>query len=261
MINMRTYSNPWIPDGAYKILCNEAGIILDVGGGSSPYVGASHVLDMNEFSLKCLTNNAWGVPSNLTDNSRIMDGVIREWSERQYTQFDVCSGKAWPFKDKQFDLGLCSHTLEDLRDPLLAARELFRVSKRVLIIGPSRLLEQTKGVDNPWYCGFPHHLWMIYEENGAVIIRRKAAIPYLRGCHLVCPLGKTLSREAGSMFITGSDMKVVEKIFYSSGEERKECIKFLEPYINRMDIFVDENYKHDLRYWIWKCRQRIFGTL
>ena len=54
----------------------------------------------------------------------------------------------WPFEDQAFDLGLCSHCLEDIRDPLPAVGELGRCCKHTLIVCPSRLFEQMKGVDH-----------------------------------------------------------------------------------------------------------------
>ncbi|MDD4869217.1 MAG: methyltransferase domain-containing protein [Kiritimatiellae bacterium] len=258
---MRKYLNPWITDDAYKVLCGEKGTILDVGGGSSPYVGASHILDIGEFSEQRLADNSWGIPAAMTDNVTIISGASRKWSERQYTQFDLCGGKPWPFKDKQFDLGLCSHTLEDLRDPLPAARELFRVCKRTLIICPSRLFEQTKGVDHPRYCGFPHHIWMVYTNNENLIFRRKSGVLYTKGCHLVCPLGKTLNREAGSMFVVGSHLQVKEQVFHEMSQEAEEYRSFLDQYRSLDNLFVSDGYRHNLKYWVWRFRQKYFGNL
>jgi hypothetical protein len=258
---MRKYSNPWIPDGAYKILCQEAGSILDVGGGSSPYVGASHIFDIGEFSEQRLAENSWGIPADMTDNPKIANGATGKWSEKQYSQFDLCSNKPWPFQDKQFDLGLCSHTLEDLRDPFPAISELSRVCRRLLIICPSRLLEQTMGVDHPRCCGFVHHPWMVFGEEGALIFKRKTSVLNLRGCHLSCPLGKTLGREAGSMFVVGSNLKAKEQPFHDMTQESDECRRFLDPYRYRRDIFVSDGYRHNLKYWIWRLRQKYVGNV
>lgn len=42
-----------------------------------------------------------------------------------------------PFKDKEFDVCLCTHVLEDLASPFLVMNEMSRVSKRGLIVTPS----------------------------------------------------------------------------------------------------------------------------
>lgn len=257
---MREYRNLWIPDGAYKVLCGEKGSILDVGGGSSPYAGAAHILDIGEFSEQRLTENSWGIPDGMTDDSSIKTGVVGKWSSKQYTQFDLCSGQSWPFRDKQFDLGLCSHTLEDLRDPLPAFKELVRVSRRVLVICPSRLLEQTKGIEHPRYCGFAHHPWMVYEERGKLMFRRKTGVLNIKGCHIACPAGKTLAREAGSFFMAGKDLQAEEQYFYDMTQESEDYKAFIAPYRFNKGIFVDDGYRHNLKYWVWRFRQKYIGN-
>src|SRR5947209_15599386 len=141
-MGVQPYFNPWIPQAAVDVLAAERGPILDVGGGAAPFAGASHVLDLIPFDLNRLAANAWG-------GSR-----SSPWTAAEYTEFDICGRDPWPFADKAFVLGLCSHTLEDLRDPLPALAQLGRVCERLLIITPSRLLEQTKNIDHPRFCGF-----------------------------------------------------------------------------------------------------------
>ena len=47
----------------------------------------------------------------------------------------------WPFPDKTFDFVVCSHLLEDVRDPITVCRELCRVGKAGYIETPSRIRE------------------------------------------------------------------------------------------------------------------------
>ncbi len=42
---------------------------------------------------------------------------------------DICDRDPWPFADDQFDFAVCVTTLEDIRDPIGACRELSRVAK------------------------------------------------------------------------------------------------------------------------------------
>jgi SAM-dependent methyltransferase len=271
-IRTKSYHNPWIPAEALRTLENEKGTILDVGGGQVPYWRASHVLDIQAFEPESMERNQWGnreLESGKRKGEncgRELDSLtnfasLRRWTASQHTQLDLCCGQRWPFDDKQFDLGLCSHCLEDIRDPLPAVRELSRVCKRVMVIGPSRLFEQIRGIDHPAYCGFYHHPWIMFEEDGKLIFRRKTSVLELKGCHVVCPLGWTLKRELGSMFILSENLQAEERAFWSEESDYKDYADFIRPYLMRRDLFVPDGRPHGLRYWIWRLRQRYLGRL
>lgn len=55
---------------------------------------------------------------------------------KKFVRLDITKEKL-PFKDKEFDFCLCTHTLEDLATPFLIISEMSRVAKRGLIITPS----------------------------------------------------------------------------------------------------------------------------
>jgi SAM-dependent methyltransferase len=82
------------------------------------------------------------------------------FSAATWVQHDVCGAEPFPFDDNQFDFVVCSHTLEDIRDPLTACREITRVGKAGYVEVPSRLQEQSFGVQGPWV-GWGHHRWLI----------------------------------------------------------------------------------------------------
>ncbi len=79
---------------------------------------------------------------------------------------DICSGRL-PFPDKMFDFTICSHTLEDLRDPLAVCKELVRVSRGGYIETPSPYFELTRGVDSgdKRYAGYYHHRWLVSRDE------------------------------------------------------------------------------------------------
>jgi SAM-dependent methyltransferase len=234
-----------------RILSREQGPILDVGGGAAPHCRAAHVVDVQPYSASRLAANAWG-----TDGPEAPAG----WPPERYTQLDLCAGLRWPFADRQFDLGPASHCLEDLRDPLPAVRELGRVARRVLVIAPSRLLEQTRGIDHPAYCGFSHHPWMVYAENGDLVFRRKTTVVETRGCHLACPPGTTLAREAGSMHLCGEGIRAREEVFWAASDDAADCRRFLAPFRGRRGLFVADGREHSLKYWVWKARQMYWSA-
>ena len=270
----RSYHNRWMPQIAQDVLASEGGSILDVGGGAAPYFRASHILDLQPYRPAQLRANAWGGEQRTEDGGKAMpspgpaDRPLpeeevegRKWTTAQYTQLDLCGGERWPFRDDEFDLGFSSHSLEDLRDPLPAVRELSRVAKRVLIVTPSRLLEQTKGIDHPRYCGFYHHPWIVFEENGGLVFRRKTPVVMLQGCHVRCPQGKTLRVNDGTMVFCGDRVDAEERMFWTEKEDAGDYRRFLEPLLNRRDLFVPDDRRSSLRSRIWSFKQKWLGEV
>jgi hypothetical protein len=76
-------------------------------------------------------------------------------------QRDLCAREPWPIADKSIDFAICSHTLEDLRDPLWVCGELVRVAKAGYIEVPSRIAEQSRGWERDTIAGLSHHRWLI----------------------------------------------------------------------------------------------------
>ncbi|HEX6903875.1 MAG TPA: methyltransferase domain-containing protein [Thermoanaerobaculia bacterium] len=128
-------------------------LVLDVGGWACPFNRAQWILDAQPYDSRGFYRTFGGPPSQ---------GGDREWFTREtWVQHDICSSDPWPFTDKQFDFAICSHTLEDLRDPLRVCRELNRVAKAGYIEVPSRLHESIMGLERPGQVGLSHHRWLI----------------------------------------------------------------------------------------------------
>jgi hypothetical protein len=121
--------------------------VIDVGGGASAFPRADYVLDLMPYEAR-------------NDLGELGLGPARYTAET-WTQWDVCARKPWPFPDQFFDFATCNHLLEDVRDPLWVCSELQRVAKAGYIESPSRILEQSRGIEHPLQCGFWHHRWLI----------------------------------------------------------------------------------------------------
>ncbi|WP_249010122.1 bifunctional 2-polyprenyl-6-hydroxyphenol methylase/3-demethylubiquinol 3-O-methyltransferase UbiG [Conexibacter sp. DBS9H8] len=122
-------------------------LVLDVGGGASPLPRADWVLDLIAHADR-------GLYGAVPDRAR------ERFSADTWVQRDICDRAPWPFVDDQFDFVVCSHTLEDVRDPIWVCSELVRVARAGYIEVPSRLEEQAYGVQGPW-AGWGHHRWLI----------------------------------------------------------------------------------------------------
>lgn len=83
-----------------------------------------------------------------------------------------------PFANKEFDVCLCTQTLEDLYNPFLVLEEMQRVAKRGYIETPSFGADIVfSHVDvTDWLTGFrrtpgnAHHKWLFQKENGVLKI-------------------------------------------------------------------------------------------
>lgn len=143
-----------LPSARDRILSDVApgAKVLDVGAWAVPFSRADWVLDVAPYE----TRGEWGY-----DGSPAEDRFSAEtWVTR-----DICDREPWPFEDGFFDFAICSHTLEDVRDPIYVCSELSRVARAGYVETPSRLWEQTWGLQGE-FVGFSHHRWLIDETPG-----------------------------------------------------------------------------------------------
>jgi hypothetical protein len=131
----------------------EDDLVLDVGGWARPFARADWVIDLMPYESRGMLGR---------------DGGTEErFSATTWVQRDICDREPFPFEDGQFDLVVCSHTLEDIRDPVWVCSEMARVGKAGYIEVPSRLEEQSYGVHGPWV-GWSHHRWLIDVTPGRI---------------------------------------------------------------------------------------------
>lgn len=128
-------------------------LVLDVGGWACPFNRAQWIIDAEPFETRGFYRTFGGPPCQ---------GPEEEWfTEETWVRRDICDRVPWPFADKQFDFAICSHTLEDVRDPLRVCAELIRVAKRGYLEVPSRAAESCLGLERPGQAGLSHHRWLI----------------------------------------------------------------------------------------------------
>jgi hypothetical protein len=123
-------------------------LVLDVGGWARPFARADWVIDLLPYDTRGLYGYEQGERADERFNADTW--VVR----------DICAREPWPFGDDQFDFAICSHTLEDVRDPVWACQELQRVAKAGYIEVPSRLQEQAPYIQGA-HAGWGHHHWLV----------------------------------------------------------------------------------------------------
>jgi len=139
--------------------------VLDVGGWACPFNRAQWILDSEPFETRGFYRSFGRIAYQAGD---------REWfSKETWVERDICDREPWPFRNKQFDFVICSHTLEDLRDPIWVCSEIVRVGKRGYIEVPSRAYESCLGVERPNQAGLSHHRWLIEIRGNELLFLQK----------------------------------------------------------------------------------------
>jgi hypothetical protein len=182
-------------------------LVLDVGGGRSPVARADWVLDLLPYEQR-----------RAVDGERFTSAT---WVER-----DACDREPWPFEDGRFDFGICSHTLEDVRDPVWICSELQRVARAGYVEVPSRLEEQSWGVVGPW-AGWSHHRWLVdVREDAIEFVFKPHALHGNERAHFPPGFHETLSAE-----------ERVQQLWWEGSFDASERI-FTEP--GELDAYLEE---------------------
>jgi SAM-dependent methyltransferase len=131
--------------------------VLDVGGARELSRYATHVIDLLPYKA---ARAVWG---------RYF--VERPIPPENWIGQDICDDRPFPFCDKFFDFAICSHILEDVRDPIRVCTELSRVSKARYVETPSPLIELTRGMEpgGKSWIGYYHHRWLVAVEDGELV--------------------------------------------------------------------------------------------
>lgn len=93
---------------------------------------------------------------------------------------DFCAKDAWQtIDDKSFDFTICTHTLEDIRDPYFVIQQIIRVSKEGYIAVPHKLRELDFSTMRS-VLGYAHHRWIFSMKNGELnIVSKSNLLDYL----------------------------------------------------------------------------------
>lgn len=177
-------------------------LVLDVGGWAKPLARADWVIDLMPYETRGLYGEARPEAERFT---------AATWIAR-----DICDRRPWPFADDQFAFAVCSHTLEDVRDPVWVCSELARVARAGYVEVPSRLEEQAYGVHGPW-AGWSHHRWLCDVSDEGIEFVGKPGVLHGREDF-------QLPAEAGGAL---SEAERVQMLWWESGIEARERV-FLE---------------------------------
>lgn len=128
-------------------------IVLDIGGWACPFNRANYIIDAEPYETRGYYRTFGAAP--------FQAGPTEHFRNETWIRRDLCEHTPYPFADKSIDFVICSHTLEDLRDPLWVCSEMARIAKRGYIEVPSRPAESSRGWEHPRLAGLSHHRWLI----------------------------------------------------------------------------------------------------
>ena len=124
--------------------------VLDIGGAANPWCDeyVTTYVDMQE------------VPTS-----------------REVIIGDITDDALWAsLADREWDFVICTHVLEDIRDPMYVARQMQRVAAAGFVAVPNKHTELS-AVESPQYPGYYHHRWVFTLQDG--VLRAVAKLPLL----------------------------------------------------------------------------------
>jgi hypothetical protein len=137
-------------------------LVLDIGGAYEVFPRANAVIDIVSYEER--------TPGQL-------HGMPEQFTRDTWYVGDICTDAVWKqFSDKQFDFVICSHVLEDIRDPLYVCQQMQRIGKAGYIEVPSKFRECCKVDSKAIVNGWEHHRWLIEYINDTLVFTPK--LPY-----------------------------------------------------------------------------------
>lgn len=143
---------------------DENDLVLDIGGGMCPFNRANYIIDIVPYENRAEFGFTGGYREYFTKET---------WIKR-----NICFREPFPFNDNQFDYVVCSHILEDIRDPVFVCSENNRIGKGGYIEVPSRIAEISLGTQSRHYAGYCHHRWIIEIDNDQIVFFPKLHFVY-----------------------------------------------------------------------------------
>ena len=205
-------------------------VVLDIGGWGKPFPRADWVIDLMPYETRGAYGESGGEPER--------------FKAETWVALDICGREPWPCEDRRFDFAICSHTLEDVRDPVWVCSEINRVAKAGYVEVPSRLEEQAWGIAGPWV-GWSHHHWLIdVGESGLSFVLKPHVIHARPEYYLPEPLGALLTEEerVATMFWEG-EFAYSERIFF----EHPELDEYLAGFVRERRPALEARVPRDAR--------------
>ena len=185
-------------------------------------------------------------------NYRVIDigGVVDGWSKditnlvvdskvaphaKQLT-FDICRESEWNTllgivgREGKFDYAICTHTIEDIYNPVTLLEMLPKIAHAGIVTAPSIYSELSRhmfGRLNPPWLGFIHHRWILEQKDNKVLLIPKLSV---------------LEHMVGDEFILDGNSNTYE-IQYHWENDLPYCI-FMDNWLGPDTLTVYQNYQN-----------------
>jgi len=203
-------------------------LVLDIGGWGHPFNRADYVLDLEPYETRGYYNRTFARNNPIPP----IGGVVEHFSRETWIQRDICDKTPYPFADKQFDFVTCSHTLEDVRDPLWVCAEMIRIGKAGYIEVPSRIWESCRGME-PGIAGLSHHRWLIEIAGNS--------LRFLPKLHRIHNWRYSLPK---SVLHGLSETESVQWLVWEDSFEYSEVVLHGDAQLQELDSFAQRNRPH-----------------
>jgi len=148
----------YIAKDEIESLIKDGDKVLDIGSWNDVFPRADVMIDVNPYETR---------KNQYPDEKEY-------FSKETWLQSDINKMETWEnFADKEFDFVICSHLLEDIRDPMFVCEQLIRVSKRGYIEVPTRYRECSRVAATDTVSGYDHHRWLVDVLDGSLVFTAK----------------------------------------------------------------------------------------
>jgi len=199
--------------------------VLDIGGWAHPFNRADWVMDLGSYETRGYYNKTFARANPIAP----LGGSIERFTKETWIQRDICARQPYPFRDKELDYVICSHTLEDIRDPVWVCSEMVRIAKAGYVEIPSRLWETCRGHE-PAIAGLSHHRWLIEIEGNHIRFLQKLHLIHRRRYSLPKQVLKSLTAEESVTWLFWKDSFSSEEEVLIGDEQQENLTNYVARY-------------------------------
>lgn len=146
------------------------------------------------FTVIDIGGSACGWTSNVSDvlvdfiDPEDFNNSKEHFKNIKFFKFDITDPDGWTDllnyckENGKFDFSICSHTLEDITNPVFVSKQLAKISKQGYIAFPSKYCEMGRGEAGPYgWRGCCHHRWIFdIKDNELFAFPKLNCIEYIK---------------------------------------------------------------------------------